>query len=137
MSSTFKVENGDVVISSMSGRPIMVSSKAKLRQEIKEMLTIEILPSGFGTNLDALIGSIPNRLFTITILLERQIRKSLDVLKAIKIKRRSTHTTDEMISKIAQISVVPAKTDQTLYTFKVDVTTEDGGSQSVNGTLRS
>jgi hypothetical protein len=136
VSDTFKITAGDVAISAMNGRPVIISGQAKLKQEIQELLTIETLENGFGAGLDSLVGSVPTGAVAFHLFVDQRIRHSVDVLTAIKRRNRAQHSTDEVIEKIAYLVVSRSPSSPKDFIFRLDVVTEAGAQLRVGGALR-
>lgn len=126
MSKTLKISNGDIVISSVTGRPVTISGIDKLKQDIIEFFTIYIQPSGFGSGLEQLIGATDTSDMIVSMA-DRQIRMGIE--EFINIQRSDVTTyrsSDEKILGVTFINVQKDSEDPTKYYFIVNIVTESG-----------
>ncbi|APU88896.1 hypothetical protein Rctr197k_077 [Virus Rctr197k] len=125
MSRTFQVTNGDWVLDRRVGRPVMVSGRAKLQQDIREDLSIATQPNGFGAGLDDLVGlDIDPAGFKIEV--QRRVRDSVTALQRLQDRylssQRSAQERVAGISKLTVSSVSSGGGDtRTGYTFQLGV----------------
>jgi hypothetical protein len=127
MAQTFKVVDGDIVISGATGRPTLISGATKLRQDIKEFFTVDILPNGFGSGLEQLIGVVESSPDMFMSMGDRQIRDGL--VKFINLIRGNTliaRTPAEIITNVTNIIFSVDTTDPTKFYFNANFVTQDG-----------
>jgi hypothetical protein len=127
MSVTLKIVEGDVQISSASGRPIGVATAKKLQQDIKEFFTVDVLPSGFGAGLESMIGVVSVDQGTFLSLGYSALQNGL--LRFMQLQRQSTVTPrpdDEMIASFNTLRFEQDVADPTKYYFSVNIITQRG-----------
>jgi hypothetical protein len=136
MATTIKIENGDIVISSVSGRPVVISGSNKIRQELYEFFSINIQYNGFGSGLEQLIGLTTVDSNVIASLADRQIRDGIaDFIAIQKADVLTNRTPDEIIVGITQVQVQQDRQDPTKYSFFVNVLTQSGTAIPINISL--
>jgi hypothetical protein len=136
MAQTFKVVNGDIVISGATGRPTFVSGAIKLSQDIKEFFTVDILPNGFGSGLEQLIGIVESSPDMFMSMGDRQIREGL--LKFVNLIRGNTRiarTPAEIIINVTNIMFSVDNTDPTKFYFNANFVTQNGASIPISSVL--
>lgn len=146
MTQTFQIVNGDVVLSSATGRPLMVTGNAKLRQDLQEAGTIETQPNGFGFGLQSIIGLVGDSV-SLKVEISRRIRDGItSMIRLQQQVQRAQRTSDEIIARLVRLVVAPvirpglSTTAATAFTFQYDVLTQQAvtlGTQptSVGGTI--
>jgi hypothetical protein len=137
MANTIKVVKGDMQISSASGRPVIISGATKLKQELQEFLSIVILPSGFGSGLEQLVGLVPYG-DVMTGLIDRQIRDG--IAEFINIQQADSDTyrsPDEMVVGVSSILVQQDPQDPTQFYFKAAILTQSGINVPISLSLES
>lgn len=133
MASTFKMSNGDVRISAMSGRPTLVSGLQKTRQDVHEMLTIDTLPNGFGAGIISSVGVTAPSPQILVNLTKMRISRAIDNLRTIRLARRHVHGPDEIVVKVEQLHVAPAFGNPKEIEFSVRLRTAAGDVAGVSG----
>jgi len=136
MAQTFKVVDGDIVISNATGRPTFVSGAIKLSQDIKEFFTVDILPNGFGSGLEQLIGVVESSPDMFMSMGDRQIREGL--LKFVNLIRGNTliaRTPAEIIVNVTNIMFSVDNTDPTKFYFNANFVTQNGATIPVSSVL--
>lgn len=127
MARTFKVQNGDIMVSAANGRPTLVEGIEKLRQDIVEFFTVSITPTGFGAGLEQLIGLISMGSHAFTSIADKQIRDG--IVEFRKLQRSNTNiprTPDERIVGVTGVQVEQDSEDPTKYFFRANIVTESG-----------
>jgi hypothetical protein len=137
MTRTLQIVNGNVVRSKASGRLVSITDKAKAEQSLKRLLSLD-QPSGAG--LDALIGTVPDNEFALSVQGQQNIRQAFDALvRAQRGNQLAQRTTQERLSTIQRMYFVPANfgggNSKTGYAFRVDATTVAGETVSTGGVL--
>jgi hypothetical protein len=127
MAQTFLIQNGDWVVSSASGRPIVISGPEKTKQDIKEFFEIDIQPNGFGAGITSLVGMVAKTGSDMSGLIDRQITDGIAHFRSIQIADVNTpRTADERIFGVTNIRASQDRSDPTKYTFGANVVTESG-----------
>jgi hypothetical protein len=131
MTQTFQIVNGDVAISSSTGRPIMAAGKAKLRQDLQEAGTIEVQPNGFGFGLESVIGLVGDSV-SLKVEISRRIRNGITAMIRLQQQiQRAQRTSDEIIARLTRVAVAPiirpglSTTAATAFSFQYDVLTQE------------
>ena len=126
MSFDIKVENGDIVFSSL-GEIQTVSGLDKLKQDVAKVLLTEIGANvyhpWYGSELtDSVIGGIADVSLT-TQNAESTINEALENLAALQMQQRSQQnvTPQETIGAIKEIKVTREPSDPRLWTVSVTV----------------
>jgi hypothetical protein len=140
VSTTLLIQDGDWVINPANGRPITISDRDKLRQDLREGLSIAIQPNGFGAGLDDLMGR-PTGVFQFRIEVQRRIRGFVLALQRIQdqflpAQRPNTERIQAISSLLVQNvdlgAGAPAKTG---YMFQLKVRPVQGTNVSIGATL--
>lgn len=127
MSQTFKVQLGDVIINGANGRPTMVVDDIKLRQDVTEFFTIEVLPNGFGAGLEQLIGVVEVSSDVFVSLADQQIRSGFDTFKSLQGEdARIPRSSGEKLFNVTYLTVEKDPSDPTRYWFRTNLVTEKG-----------
>ena len=127
MAQTLKITDGDWTASAATGRPILITGALKLKQDIKEFFTIQVLPNGFGAGLEQLIGIVEVSQDIFTSITDKQIREGLSTfISLIKADPRINRTAPERIVGMSNLKVSAHQTDPTMYIFTVNIITENG-----------
>ena len=126
MAITFKVYDGDVVINPSSGRPSTITGLDKLRQDIYEFLSVQVLPSGFGAGLDDLVGMVSISSTMMTSLISRQIYQGIDAFILLQSSDVTPRSSDERVTGVSNVIVKVDTTDPTQYYVSLNVLTESG-----------
>lgn len=127
MATTFKIKNGDIVMSNVSGRPTLITASEKVKQDIVEFFTIQILPSGFGAGLEQLIGVVPLGDAIFVSMADKMITEGLDAFRSLQRSDLNiTRSAEERIIGATSIHVSQDPTDPTKYRFRANIITESG-----------
>lgn len=136
MAQTFKMVNGDMAVSDATGRPTLVSGAIKLNQDIKEFFTVDILPNGFGSGLEQLIGIVEASPDMFMSMGDRQIRDGL--VRFINLIRGNTliaRTPAEIIVNVTNIMFSVDNTDPTKFYFNANFVTQNGAIIPISSVL--
>lgn len=107
MTQTFLVQNGDILFSGATGRPVLIEGQTKLQQDLKQATEIRTLPNGFGFGLDDVIGLVGD-VVSINIEVQRRIRDGITSIMMLQQRfLKAQRTPEEVIAKIDSISVFP------------------------------
>jgi hypothetical protein len=133
MSTTFKIQDGDFVDNSATGRPIMLMDRDAVKQSIGENLSIKTLSNGFGAGIQGLVGTIPVDDTTMTMMLDSKIRNSITAMISLQTQNDVTRTTTEKLTGISFLKVVQDTSDPRRYLYYLDVATVAGPAIRVSG----
>lgn len=129
MAQTLKITGGDWDAAPSTGRPILIEGRSKLKQDIAEFFTIQVLPNGFGTGLEQMIGLVEISQDMFVSVIDKQIREGLNkFIDLIRADVRIPRTAGERIVSMSNLKVSASPTDPTLYIFSVNIITEDGST---------
>lgn len=138
MTQTIQIANGDWVIDRRTGRPTLISGRTKLRQDVRELLSIETLPNGFGAGLDELVGQDVDPVGFKTEV-QRAIRNAVLAMQRLQDQfLASRRTASERIAAITKLTVQSVNlgggTTKTGYSFQLTVRPVAGEAVTVAGT---
>ncbi len=137
MSQTFLIKNGDVTLNAMSGRPNMITGRDALRQDILEDLSINTLQNGFGAGITSLVGFVPFDPAPFTMAIDRSIRNSINVMRALQRGQISiSRPLSEQIKGVSFLRVFQDTRDPRVYLYYVNVETMAGPQLQVSGTIQ-
>ena len=134
-----QVTNGDWVVDVRTGRPTMVTGRAKLVQDINENLTIGTQANGFGAGLENTIGlDVDPAGFRIEV--QRRVRASISTLQRLQDRYlRNERAGSERVGGIMSLSVGEANigggTSRTGYSFKLRIRPVSGEVVVVGGAV--
>lgn len=127
MSDTFQINNGDVIVSSTNGRPILISDSLKLSQDVKEFFTVNVLPNGWGAGVEQLVGIVEVSHSVFVSMADKQISDGLDTFISLQNSEpRIPRLPQERILAITNLNVDSDSTDQTKFYFRANIVTEAG-----------
>lgn len=127
MAITFKVANGDIVVSAYSGRPTTITSKDKLIQDVVEFFTVDVTTYGFGAGISELVGMVEAYPELVASLATRNIRDGVNRLIALQRTGPNIYRSpDERIVGANNISVKVDPGDPTKFYFTMNVVTASG-----------
>ena len=107
MTSTFKIVDGDWVISAVNGQPVLVSDGVKLGQDIQENLTIFVQPSGFGAGLDGLLGE-PTDNYTFQLQVTQAVTAAISAMQDLQGQFLASARPDtERVLGVSFLNVLP------------------------------
>lgn len=139
MTSTIQVANGDWVLDKRVGRPVLISGRTKLEQDVLENLSIATQANGFGAGLDDIIGlDVDPAGFKIQV--QQNIRNSVTAIQQLQDRFQSAQRTpQELIASIAQLSVsavnVGGGNDKTGFSFQLRIRPVAGTPLAAAGTV--
>jgi hypothetical protein len=142
MSSTFLIQNGDVVKSASNSRPAMIANGQKLNQDLNEAANIRTQPNGFGFGLQDLIGQVSDTI-TLRSNVNRRIRDGIEAMKSLQGQYQSSQRPDnERLSRLTLVQVNPLTTGigsvaSTAFSFQFAVTTAAGDQLVSTGVITS
>lgn len=127
MSQTLLISNGDVVMSSANGRPITLTGRNKLSQDVQEFFTVAVQANGFGAGIEELVGTVDISTDILVSIADKQITDGLDVFQSLQQSDlRIPRTTDEKIFSITDLHVDVDSQDPTKFYFRANINTEAG-----------
>lgn len=127
MATTFKITDGDFGINPATGRPTVISGADKLKQDIREFFTVNVLPNGFGSGLEQLIGIIEISPDIFTSITDKQLREGFaQFINLINADPRIPRTAAEKVVAISNLKVSADLSDPTKFIFSVNIITENG-----------
>jgi hypothetical protein len=137
MTTTIKIVNGDWVIDRRTGRPVTVADGEKLRQDVRENLTIARQPNGFGAGLEDIVGVVEDP-FVIRSLIQQRIRESTNTMQRLQDRtQRGQRPANERIQRIEKLDVYPTTIGggnvKTGFAFSLQVRSEAGTTAIVSG----
>lgn len=135
MAISLQVLNGDILISSASGRPITVTGPTKLSQELSEFFQVNIMPNGFGSGLEQLVGLVPYAGDVIVGITDRQIRSGIDTFIQLQSSDGIARSPSEIVTGVTQIIVQQDTQDPTKYLYFVNITTAANQSVPFTGQI--
>jgi len=106
MTDTFKVVNGDVQLSSATGRIRLVDRREKLRQDVKQNLEMAPQVNGTGAGLSELVG-LASSPVVLAAEVSRRIRSSFEALKQVQRGQQQDRTPEESVAYVTDIAVGP------------------------------
>lgn len=136
MTTTFRVEQGDVVVSASSGQPTMIADGRKLRQDLAEMMSTQVQPDNIGAGLENIIdGSAVDR-FDVQFRLSDSIGRATEVMKSLQRRiQRTERPPSEQLVSLVSIFVGPVVGSLTAYAFRAEFTTNANTRTSVSGVI--
>lgn len=137
MSKTFKIINGDVIISNVTGRPVTITGLEKTSQDIHEFFEISIQPNGFGAGIDDLVGVLSYGGDSLIVgLLDRRIREGIAEFRTIQRSNiKIPRSADERIAGVSGIQASQDPQDPTKFYFRANVITDSGRVLPVSNTI--
>lgn len=138
MTATFKIQDGDVVVSSSSGRPSLVVDKPKLRQDVRQMLGQR--GGTIGVGLDDVVGIVADA-FVIRADISRRIRRGVSVIQTLQDRfHANQRSPEERISGIASLqvggTVQNGQSSRTDYAFRVSISSVAGTLTTMSGAVQ-
>jgi len=136
MSSTLMIKNGDVVVSSATGRPVTISGLPLLKQHLTEMLSINTLPNGFGAGIPSLVGLVPDNSGVVPLVVDQNIRSSVNAMIQLQNNGVTDNYLDtEKVSSVAALQVAQVSGVPTDYAYKLDIASVAGATVTRSGTF--
>lgn len=134
VTTTFKITNGDWVQNPASGRPVMVTGRTKLGQDLAEGLTIQTQPSGFGSSLGANLGTAVDP-FAFRLDATSRIRSFVARLQSLQEQfLRAERSGAERVQSITSLTtniITQGESAKTGYTFRLVVQPVSGDDLTV------
>lgn len=134
MSSTFKLSRGDIVISEVTGRPVLVTGKDKFRQDCREVISV-------FSKVSSLVGRIGD-VYSLRAEIRRRLEDAFsDYQVTQNTIQRQDRTSSERFSRVQALNVTPTKNpgqnqfDQTSISYRIDVLSDDGEVTTVSGAI--
>lgn len=137
MSKTFLIENGDVAYDT-SGTTKTTEGKVKLRQDLGEMLAIEIQPDGFGAGIAGVIGNTDfddGMESNLEFVLRERMQGASERFMLLQKRSIQNRPLEEQVRRIVFMDAAQSATDPTLYRWKIDYETQNGAIQTLRGRL--
>lgn len=135
MTTTYMIENGDWVIDARTGRPKIVADREKLRQDVNELLTIEVQSNGFGTSLDSLIGLAASPV-SVRALIQQRVRDGVTTFQRLQTEfHLRQRPRSERVLRIRELIVSQIANSRTRYAFQLKITPTDAIPLAVGGIL--
>ena len=143
VATTFKIHNGDVINSGITGRPTMIGNNVgesdvgkaheKCIQDLQRSLSINRLRDGSGAGISELVGTLEGGGFgSVSILIKTRIRSMFTAIQNLQRKRLSVRPPLERFDTITNL-IVTQNPDRTSYRFRVDTRTVVGQTIPVSG----
>lgn len=137
MTTTFVVDQGDVVVSDVSGQPNIVSGGLKFRQDLKEALSIDAKADNIGAGLDSILDGRPSDVFTVRAQISQNIRRAITNMQSLQAQfHRAERSGDERVRQLTAVHVTTVEGGLTDFAFRVEVATIGGARQTVTGVIR-
>lgn len=136
MTTTFLIENGDVVVSAATGSPAMVADGTKLRQDLREMLSTEARRNNIGAGLESVIDGQPVDQFAVRSKITRRVRRAVETMQLLQTQHhRNQRPATERLRALVLLQVAPLEGSLTAYAFRAEFATADGGRTSTTGVV--
>jgi len=135
MTKTFQIASGDWVIDRSTGRPKTISDTEKLKQDVKECLSIARQSNGFGAGLEDIVGIVAEPIVAQSMI-TRSVNASMTSMRDLQYSNQyADRTLKERIERVAALSVTARGEDKVSYLFRVDVVSEDGVRLVLSGSV--
>lgn len=140
MTTTFLIQNGDVVKSGSTSRPQMIADSPKLSQDLTEASNIATQPNGFGFGFQTLIGKLTDPI-SLRSDLNRQIRDGVEAIKRLQNQsQRGQRPDEERVTRLTSVNVTPVAISDgsvaaTSYAFQFAIATAKGDQVATTGIL--
>ena len=136
MATTFKIVNGDVVVSSMSGRPVTLQGRDATKQHVAENLSIDQQSNGIGAGVRQLVGTVPTDATAMAIVVTNRIRDSFSSMRALQLADYNCpRDNNEVIATVRNLVVIPAPSDPRNYLYTASIMTVAGQALAVSDIL--
>lgn len=146
MATTFKINNGDVVMNTSTGRPKLVGNTinendpAKAREktslDLQRSLSIERLSDGSGAGIIELVGNVEEiGASSAQSLLNRRIRNMFSSILSLQRRRPGARPASERFARIILLIINADRQDPTTFRFRLDTQTAEGLRQTTSGTI--
>ena len=145
MAQTFKMLNGDIVVSVSTGQPKLIgnavgetdkgTAKQKAVSDMQRCLSLERVSNGTGAGIVELKGYVPGfGSMGVAVLMNRQIRNMFASILRVQKNSPVYRPLYELLSSIVMLQVIP-QADMTSFYFKVDVVTAGNVSAELSGSI--
>lgn len=138
MSTTFEVNDGDVVMNRTTGQPDLVSGRAKLRQDLRIALSTSAQQGNVGAGLEDVINGVAADPGLVGRLVEQRVRRMVDEIQRLQSRfRRIDRPLDERLERLRRVYAAPDANDPTSYRLRAEFTSADpAGNITLQGNLR-
>lgn len=132
---------GDVVVSSATGRPVLLDNEKKLAQDIRQGFGQESDPEGYGSDLRSLIGVVADE-YALRAEISRRVRDTVRSIQDLQARFHVTsRTAGERLAsvtrlRVGQVTDVAGASAKTAYAFRMDVTSAANTTIPLGGTVR-
>lgn len=131
------IVDGDVVLDT-SGAARMIEGKPKLRQDLAEMLAIEVQSDGMGAGIASVVGQqdFDDGLDTNTeFLIHDRLTSAAQRFIALQRQSMAAMTPAEVVLRVVSIDAARSSTDSRVYRWRIDFQTQDDAYSSVRGKI--
>jgi hypothetical protein len=136
MTTTFKIENGDVVVNAANGQPLLLADGTKLKQDLAELLSIEAKEDNIGAGLEQIIDGSPRDVFSVRADVSRNIRAAVRRMQALQAKfQRNERPPTERLRDLSLLYVTNLQGSITSYVFRAEFSTSASSKVPVTGVL--
>lgn len=136
MTTTFKIENGDVVINAANGQPLLLADGTKLRQDLAELLSVEAQDDDIGAGLEQIIDGSPRDVFSVRADVSRNIRAAIRRMQALQAQfHRNERPPTERLRDLSLLYVTNLQGSLTSYVFRAEFSTAASSKVPVTGVL--
>jgi hypothetical protein len=135
MTVTFKIENGDVVLGA-NGSPRTVTGLEKTKQDLREVLSNDLQPNGFGAGLTRLVGRVVESPLIFSLEVQQRIAQAINRWIALQ---RTSQSLDrpaaERVESIALLRAAPQRGSLVNFAFHVTIRTASRAEVDQSGTV--
>lgn len=134
MTTTFQIQNGDVLVDRSSGQPALVTGRAKLRQDVLNGLSMQQRADNIGAGLEEVIDGQAATPAFVEQSLRRGIRGMVDAIQALQARfQRGSRTRDEILVRLGGLNVSRVPSDPTAFYFKASFVAGDSSTVDLSG----
>lgn len=138
MSTTFEVKNGDVTLDVRTGRPGLLSSRDKLRQDLQVVMATNARVSNIGAGLEQVANGRPTDEFTVRAEVSSRVDQALRNMASLQDRwNRAARGREERVAGLRSVYVTPVGSPTTDYLVRIDVASVDGGRTAVAGQVHT
>lgn len=137
MAETFKIVDGDWVVDESTGRFHMVSRREKTRQDLGEILSIEVQDNGWGAGVSAVVGEVPVSPAAATFAIMKRIRDAVARWMGLQSQMRAILEDDELVTRLTHNQASIDSSDPTQINFRAAVNTLSGDEISRGGSIQT
>lgn len=136
MAKTMSIINGDIDCARSSGRPVTITGRVKLSQDLKEFFSINVQPNGLGAGIEQLIGVVEVSPGSFVSLVDRQVRDGVaEFISLQNSDSRISRSTDEQVVSMNFFMIEQDQTDPTKYVFRANFVTQAGRDMAIGGPI--